>query len=322
MLFVYIYIYTYLSVISIMREENFIELLENIGLTHNQSLIYFTLIKAGRNGSIVRDLDHITDIKRTNIYPILHELIDLGCVIEGGYAEKSKNAAIYIAVKPIEFIDHLIQKKKDEINHLQKFKETNAKPLQNIFQEGIEITLDQIDPIIRKYFEPLIMSGWKIHSYVKRNNIPMFDYEVYDCMLYAPHASILKDCSFHLFTFGYDIQSDKNALEFFTQSLKRKTKEIKSYFFDIKQIQLLDEKVEFFNITFQSFKMQIEISDLQNSKYFSEELKETLEIKNDLYFEIGKAVIMPFNNKLFYFWAESRQILSEIIEPIIQIEKY
>ena len=237
-----------------MREENFVGLLENIGLTHNQSLIYFTLIKAGKNGSIVRELDHATDIKRTNIYPILHELIDLGCVIEGGYAEKSKNAAIYIAVNPLNFIDQLIQKKREEINHLQNFKESNVKSLQNIFQEGIEITLDQIDPIIRKYFKPLIMSGWKIHSYVKRNNIPMFNYEVYDCMLYAPHANILKDCSFHLFTFGYDIQSDKNALEFFTQTLKRKTKEIKSYFFDIKQIQLLDEKVEFLTIRFQALK--------------------------------------------------------------------
>lgn len=303
-----------------MGEENFVELLENIGLTHNQSKIYFTLIKAGKNGSIVRDLDHSTDIKRTNIYPILHELIDLGCIIEGGYAEKSKNAAIYIAVKPINFVDHLIQKKREEINHLQKFKETNAKSLQNIYIEGIEINLDQINPILRKYFKPLIMSGWKIHSYVKRNHIPMFNYEVYDCMLYAPHASILKDCSFHLFTFGYDIQSDKNALEFFTQSLKRKTKEIKSYFFDIKQIQLLDEKVEFFNNTFPSFKMRIKISDLKNSKYFSEELKEDAIAKNDNYFEIGKAVIMPIKNKLFYFWAESSQILSEIIEPIIKIE--
>ena len=295
-------------------------MLENIGLTHNQSLIYFTLIKAGKKGSIVRDLDHATDIKRTNIYPILHELIDLGCITEGGYAEKSKNAAIYVAVNPINFISHLIQKKRGEINHLLKFKETNAKVLHHIFQEGIEISLDQIDPIIRKYFEPLILSGWKIHSYVKRDNIPMFNYEVYDCMLYAPHASILKDCSFHLFTFGYDIQSDKNALEFFTQSLKRKTKEIKSYFFDIKQIQLLDEKVEFFNNTFPSFKMRIKISDLKNSKYFSEELKEDTNVKNNLYFEIGKAVIMPIKNKLFYFWAESNQILSEIIEPIIKIE--
>jgi predicted transcriptional regulator len=297
-------------------------LLETIGLTHNQSLIYFTLLKAGRNGSIVRELDHVTDIKRTNIYPILHELIDLGFIIEGGYAEKSKNAAIYIAAEPINLITQLIQKKRDEINYLNKFKEINAKSLQNIFQEGIEITLDEIDPILRDYFKPLIMSGWKIHSYVKRNNIPMFDYEVYDCILYAPHAKILKDCSFHLFKFGYDIQNDKNALEFFSQSLKRKTKEIKSYFFDIKQIQLLDEKVKFFDNTFQGYKMRIKINDLKNSRYFSEELKEDTRKGKSPFFEIGKAVIIPIKNKLFYFWAESSQILSEIIEPIIKNEKF
>jgi predicted DNA-binding transcriptional regulator len=305
-----------------MREEKFIELLETIGLTHNQSLIYFTLIKAGKKGSIVRELDHVTDIKRTNIYPILHELIDLGYIIEGGYAEKSKNAAIYIAEEPIKLITQLIQKKREEINYLQKFKETNANSLQNIFQEGIEITLDEIDPILREYFKPLILAGWKIHSYVKRDNIPMFDYEVYDCMLYAPHAKILKDCSFHLFKFGYDIQNDRNALEFFSQSLKRKTKEIKSYFFDIKQIQLLDEKVEFFDNTFQGYKMQIKINDLKNSKYFSEELKEDTREGKSPFWTFGKALIIPIKNKLFYFWAESSKILSEIIEPIIKNEKF
>ncbi|MFX1312143.1 MAG: hypothetical protein ACFFHD_05980, partial [Promethearchaeota archaeon] len=282
--------------------------------------IYFTLIKAGKKGSIVRELDHATDIKRTNIYPILHELIDLGCIIEGGYAEKSKNAAIYIAIEPINFINHLIHKKRDEIDNLQKFKNTNAKTLQTIFQEGIEINLDEIDPILKVYFKPLIMSGWKIHSYVKREEIPMFDYEVYDCMLYAPHASILKDCSFHLFKFGYNIENDKNALKFFSQSLKRKTKEIKSYFFDIKQIHLIDEKVEFFNNIFQSYKMQVKTSDLKNSKYFSDDLKEHINVKKSNYFEIGKAVIIPIKNKLFYLWAESNQILSEIIGPIVKIE--
>ncbi|MHA2256754.1 MAG: hypothetical protein ACXACO_02105 [Promethearchaeota archaeon] len=140
-------------------------------------------------------------------------------------------------------------------------------------------------------------------------------------MLFAPHARILKDCSFHLFTFGYDIQNDKNALGFFSQSLKRKTKEMKSYFFDIKQIQLLEEEVEFFNNTFPSYKMQIKTNDLKNSKYFSEELKEGIDVEKSSYFEIGKAVIIPIKNKLFYLWAESNQILSEIIEPIIKIEK-
>ncbi|KKK41416.1 MAG: Sugar-specific transcriptional regulator TrmB [Candidatus Lokiarchaeum sp. GC14_75] len=305
-----------------MREENFVELLENIGLTHNQSLIYFTLIKAGKKGSIVRELNHVTDIKRTNIYPILHELIDIGCIIEGGYAEKSKNAAIYIAVEPVIYFDQVIHKKRGEIEHLQKFKDRHAKSLQTIFQDGIEITLDEIDPILRNYFKPLIMSGWKIQSYVKRTNIPMFDYEVFDCMLYAPHARILKDCSFHLFTFGYNIQNDKNALEFFSQSLKRKTKEMKSYFFDIKQIQLLDEKVEFFNHTFPSYRMRIKINDLKNSKYFSEELKEDANVKKSQFFDIGKAVIIPIKNKLFYVWAESNQILSEILEPIVKIERF
>ena len=51
------------------------------------------------------------------------------------------------------------------------------------------------------------------------------------------------------------------------------------------------------------------------------ELKEDINVKKSEYFEIGKAVIVPIKNKLFYFWAESNQILTEIVEPIITIEK-
>ena len=306
-----------------MKEELFVELLEDIGLTHNQSLIYFTLIKAGKKGSIVRELDHVTDIKRTNIYPILRELIDFGCVLEGGYAEKSKNATIYIAVEPNELITHLIQKKKDEIQTLKKFKEANSRVLQEVFEKGMEISLEEIDPIMRQYVAPLIKFGWKLNSYVQRKEMPMFDYEVHDCMLHAPNAKILKDCSFHLFIFGYDIQHDKGALEFFSQSLKRKTREMKSYFFDIKQIQLIDEQVELFENKYPCFKMEIKSSDLKNSRYFSEiaeDLKDEFNNQDDDYLEIGKAIILHFENKLFYLWAESNQILKEMIKPILEVE--
>ena len=96
-----------------LKENEILDLLKDVGFTRNQALVYLALMKAGKKGHIVRELDHALDIKRTNIYPILSDLIDLRCVKEGGQAEKSKNATIFIALDPLEFIDHLIQKKKN-----------------------------------------------------------------------------------------------------------------------------------------------------------------------------------------------------------------
>ncbi len=304
-----------------LKENEFIELLENIGLTRNQALVYFALIKAGLKGSIVRELDHALEIKRTNIYPILSDLTQIGCVKESGRAEKSKNATIYIALDPVQFLDHLIQKKHAEIENLLQVKKTHSKSLQTIFKKGIEVKLDEIDSKLKDYFKPLIDSGWWIQSYIERKELAMFNYQVYDCLLHAPHARFLKDCSFHLFIFDYDIEKDNNALEFFKQGLKRKTKEMKSYFFDIKQFQLADDKLNIFEKQLHCFKMRVKIKDLENSEYFTEILGEFKDNeRKDQYYEIGKAVILPIKEKIFYLWAESEEILKEMIEPILKIE--
>ncbi|MFX0072502.1 MAG: helix-turn-helix domain-containing protein [Candidatus Hermodarchaeota archaeon] len=303
------------------KENEIIELLQNFGLTSNQAQVYLALLKAGTKGSIVRELDHALDIKRTNIYPILNDLIELGCVKEGGRAEKSKNASIFIAIDPIKFIDHLIQKKQLEITTLNEIKKTHSTLLQNIFKKGFEIKLNEIDASLKPYFKPLIDSGWRIQSYVERKELTMFNYQVYDCLLYAPHARFLKDCSFHLFLFDYDIEKDKNALVFFTQGLKRKTKEMKSYFFDIKQFQLIDDEFQAFNNKFHCFKMRVKVKDLENSDYFTKVSQDSTkkEVRN-IYYEIGKAIIIPIKEKIFYLWAESDEILYEMIKPVFKTE--
>ena len=303
-----------------LKENEIIELLDSIGLTRNQTLVYLALIKAGMKGSIVREIDHALDIKRTNIYPILSDLIEIGCVKEGGRAEKSKNAQIFIAVNPVEFLDHLIQKKHAEIDTLLEIKKNHSHYLQTIFKKGIEVNLDEIDSNLKPYFKPLVDNGWRIQSYIERKELAMFNYEVYDCLLHAPHARFLKDCSFHLFIFDYDIEKDMNALEFFTQGLKRKTKEMKSYFFDIKQFQLIDDKLLMFKKELNCFKMRVKIKDLENSEYFNEILEEFKDNgSKNRYYEIGKAIILPIKEKIFYIWAESDEILKEMVAPIFMI---
>lgn len=320
------YIYTYTNrknKLIVLKENEFIELLENIGLTRNQALVYFALIKAGLKGSIVRELDHALEIKRTNIYPILSDLTELGCIKEGGRAEKSKNATIFTAVDPIEFLDQLIQIKHAEIDALLEIKKGHSNSLQTIFKKGIEVNLNEVDSSLKPYFKPLIDNGWRILSYIERKELAMFNYQVYDCLLHAPHARFLKDCSFHLFHFDYDIEKDKNALEFFTQGLKRKTKEMKSYFFDIKQFRLTDDKLNIFEKKLHCFNMSVKIKDLENSEYFTEIIGEFKDDeKRNQYYEIGKAIILPIKEKIFYLWAESEEILNEMIKPILKTEVY
>ena len=278
---------------SIIKESQLISIFQSFGLSQNESQVFLALTSYGKKGSIVKELNHILPIQRTNIYNILHKLIEFGCVKEGGQALKAKNATIYIASEPIQYLNELIEKKQDELKNLQKIKQKYSDALHSIFQRGLEVSFDDLDLLIKPYFEPLVNAGWKIKSYTIRKE--MFDYEVYDCVLFAPHAKFLKDCSFHLFIFGYDIQNDKTALDFFSKSLKRKTKEMKTYSLDINNLQLIDDTVKIFDKTFLCFKMK------------------------DGERNIGKAIILPLREKLFYFWAESDAILKEMAEPIFRV---
>jgi predicted DNA-binding transcriptional regulator len=305
-------------------ENKFINILEETGLNYNEALVYFTLIKSGMKGNIVKELNHVLSIQRTNMYSILHKLIKFGCVKEGGQAEKAKNATIFIANEPKNYIDILIEEKQNELEKLKDIKLKYSNSLQTIFQEGMEVPYEEIDSFIKPYFKPLLKKGWKIKSYIIRKEMSMFDYDVYDCMLYSPQTKLLKDNSFHIFIFDYNIENNESALKFFSQGLKRKTRDMKSYFFDIKDFQLIDDEIEFYKKTYPIFKMMVKVKDLKNSKYFesiSKDLKKTLNNQSKEFYEIGKAVILPIREKLFYLWAESDEILKEMVEPIFRVEK-
>ncbi len=305
------------------KENNLLKILQKTGLNYNEALVYFALLKTGPKGSIVKELTHALPIQRTNIYSILHKLIKVGCVKESGFAEKSKNATIYIATDPLTYLKQLINIKQKEFENIKRIQETYSEVLQSIFLEGLEYPYDDIASILKPYLRPLIENGWKIKSYIERNETLIFYYKVYDCMLFTKKAKILKDCSFHMFLFEYSIEDDENALIFFSQGLKRKTKEMKSYFFDIKEFELIDDSVELFGKSFPIFNMKVKVKDIKNSNYFlknSHTFKEIETLSSNGFYEIGKAVILPIKNKIFYLWAESDIILKELIEPIIKLE--
>ena len=305
------------------KEDNLVEILQETGLSKNEALVYFTLMKAGKKGNIVKELTHALPIQRTNIYSILHKLIEIGCVEESGFAQKSKNATIFVATDPIEYLNNLINFKQKKLEKIRNIQKDYSKELQSIFLKGLEFSYKELDSIIKPYLKPLIESGWKIKSYIERTERLMFYYKVFDCMLFTKRARILNDCSFHLFIFDYSIEDDDNALLFFLQGLKRKTKEMKSYFFDIKEFRLFNDTVDLFGKSYPAFNMKIRVKDLKNSDYFLKNSNTFRDIEkldlNDFY-EIGKAVILPIKDKIFYLWAESDKIIKELTEPIIKFE--
>lgn len=307
------------------KEKNFVQIFQNTGLNYKEALVYFTLIKSGNRGSIVKELIHALpgNMKRTTIYSTLRKLVNMKVVMERGQADTSKNATIFIATKPTDYYERVISKKRKELEFLKELKIEHSNELDKIYSNGIELKYEDIDDFIKPYFKPLMDKGWKVKSLIVRKEMPLLDYVVYDCMLYAPHARYLKDNSYHLFIFDYNIEKDKNALQFFVNRLKKKTKEMKSYFFDIKEFQFLDDTIEIDKKIFPVFKMGTSMEEFRKSEYFTKvnvEENDMVNIEDSNFREIGKAVIVPIKNKLFYLWAESDQILQEMIIPILKIE--
>ena len=67
--------------------------------------------------------------------------------------------------------------------------------------------------------------------------------------------------------------------------------------------------------------MSVKIKHLENSEYFTEIIGEFKDDeKRNQYYEIGKAIILPIKEKIFYLWAESEEILNEMIKPVLKIE--
>ena len=230
------------------KKDRFLQILKQTGLNHNEATIYFELIKHGIKGTTAYDLDrHFPEIKRTTIYSILRKLISLGCIQESTSSESSHKATIFTAIEPKEYFDRIISKKQEELDFFIDLKENNVEFFNIVYSSGLEYTIDEIDKFIQPYLKPLINNKWIISSYYVKEDVPVFGYSlfdtmsnplmytVYDIMLNPPEFKLLKENSFHLFKFNFDIESDKKAYNFFIESLKEQTNQIISFFIDIKE---------------------------------------------------------------------------------------
>ena len=338
--------------IQIGNEEEYIQILQKIGLNHSDATLYFALLKEGPKGSTVYELvNHFEgNLKRTTIYSILRKLIIMGCVMEGKTKDNERKATVFVAIQPRIFFKKLITEKEKEVENLKKIEDTHVEYLDLLYQKGGEYSLKDIDEILHPYLKPLVKKGWKITSFSQTKGMPMFEYEVYDIMFKPKRFRYINEVSFHAFIFDYDIEHDENGLAFFIRGLKKKTNEIIQHFSQLKEYSLEDTNLTFFNKNYSGFHLLVKVEELKRSKYYEkipdqvrtyweeEEDVEHIKIKssgkitedrdfttmdktiNSATIEVWQAISIPIGNKLFFLWAESHELLKTMIEPIFKIE--
>ena len=104
------------------KTEDYIQALQETGLTREESQIYFTLIQHGKKGTYIKDLTEHLPIKRTTIYSILNRLIDNGCVNLNRELDGPKGAKIFSDISTELYIDKKKKKKKMELGKLEETK--------------------------------------------------------------------------------------------------------------------------------------------------------------------------------------------------------
>jgi len=283
--------------------EEFIKALQLTGLTPEEALIYFTLIQHGKKGTYARDLDYHLPIERTTIYSILNRLIEKECVRVAKKSEAPKKAKIFVATSPTVFIDNILREKKQKVKEIEKMRLNFADKLESVFLKNMEYSFEDIDDFLKLYFEPLIVKGWKVIEQLVEKSKINYMFEIYDCTLIVPKAKYIKDCGFLVVKFDYIIENDKNTLNFIINLLKKVGKEqVLTKDIGVKDVKISDSQIEFYNKKYHSFKTKF------------------LWLNTDEYQELTKSVVLPINSKIFFLWAETYEIVKEMVDVIFNVE--
>jgi DNA-binding MarR family transcriptional regulator len=286
------------------KTEEFIQGLEKTGLTHEEALIYFTLIQHGKKGTYIKDLtDHIL-IKRTTIYSIINRLHYRGFVRENSEYEGPKGAKMYAAISPELYINRMINLKKNEIEILEKIKIDVMDKLETVYLESVEFSINEIDDFLKPYLKPLYEKGWKVIEHLVEKSQITYGFEAYDTTLLAPDAKIVKDAGFMVFKYKRDVEDDLNTLNYMFDMLSRKGKE-----------EVLNKGIGVVDVELKETKIEI------RGKKFRGHLPNFKFEHADDYSQLTETVMIPVKNKIFFMWAENHKLILEMTNAIFEIEK-
>jgi len=300
-----------------MTDENseniFIKNLQKLDLDEDEAMIYFTLLKKGKSGTIARKLNEdIFSIDRTRIYSILKKLIEKGCVKKGPSSKDARKPKIFIAIEPKKYFKLIKNKTQSKLDELDEFKETILLDLNNIFENANEINRDNLAPFIVPYFNQLITRGWKVIDQNIKMGLNLLGGEnMYEYRLTPPieYQDFLKLIG--LIACVYDAKLEPSVVKFVVEQIKNIIKETH-------------------DLDFEKLKITEMTSMLEGIEVFSLKIIGQ-EKKSKKTFEFGKTLIIPMKNKIFFIWEEINhetkklrenqleEVLNEFSRPFIEI---
>jgi len=296
-------------------EKSLIDSLQKMDLNYEEAQIYYTLLKYGKKGTIVRKLrEELPFIERTTLYSIMKRLIEKKCVKEGTPPEDSKKLKIFIATDPTEYFNRIFNRRKKEFEDLKDIKVKITENLQNLYISGLNLLFDDLDPFIQPYFKSLLEKGWKVKTQRKEKGINIFGGDLY-YEYHIHHQKLSNKISmvgFLISIYDSNIENDKMTIKFLTSQLKKIIKELHKT--DFKRIDITDGEIELFGKTYPSINIKAE------------------EKQSKIYVDFGETAILPINNKIFFIWeelqhenvefdkAELHNILIEMVEQVFRVE--
>ncbi|MFX1452414.1 MAG: helix-turn-helix domain-containing protein [Promethearchaeota archaeon] len=298
-------------------ENALINILQKLDLNYEEAQIYFSLLKYGKSGTIVRKLrEDLPFIERTTLYSILRRLIEKGCAKEATSSNKSQKLKTFIATDPKEYFNIIFLKKKQEFEELQEIKTNSLDKIQKIYSRGLELSYEDLDPFILPYFEPLMKKGWKIKTQKISKGINIFGgEEYYEYHVQPPNNIAKKINTVGLIISIYDseVERDDITLKFVIKQIKKSIKQLHKG--DFNNISVLDDEIELFGNAYSSIIIK---ARERNSK---------------TYLEFGKTAILAIKHKLIFIWEElmhdqkesnkieQENTLKEIAKVILEVEK-
>jgi len=292
-------------IVSVNRNKGFLKALQKTGLNNEESLICNALIKYGRKGAIVKELNSELSIERTTIYSILRRLIAKAYVIEGDPSDSSQKIKKFIAVEPSKLYNEILSNKREALREFEKTKIFFKYKLENIYKWGGALTYDDLDANFKPYLKTLLEKtdkDWKILSQVIEKGSNTFGYDFYKYEIQSFHYMLRMNSGFNAYVFDYSIENDENALIFFINHLKKIVPENILKIFPFEDLNARNGEINLFG-------------KIYHSLIFEVKLKNKQKVISPI-----KTAIISLENKIFFIWAYRKRVIQEIVASILSVK--
>jgi predicted transcriptional regulator len=302
-----------------------LDALVGAGLTQTEASVYLEMLKYGETGTRVFDLlKSIEKLNRTTLYSILTKMESSGIVLVSESSSTPRNARLYSAIPPMQLLQRKIEDLQSEIERLKGLEPIFKTNLNDVYIHGASIGLDAINDAIRPYIAPLLDNlGWKIKSVVQEEHLPVFNYSVYDVVLQVDKFIFLDEIPFHLFVFDENIEYNDQLMQIMIRGITSESKRYISAYLGNIPYEIHEMRCQVLGHELPAFQIRMKKADLEPFvitpmlRYYG--VSDLDELPGEVECTFGVAI--TFKNRMFYVWAESRELIEQAIAPIFSIEE-